>query len=926
MSEVKEILEDINQHCRREYQGRYTDLSIGRGVIRISGFANPQKLWIVNREYQARTARQLDINNTFKGTEIMGRQQNLTDDGAVISKNKGYAQALLSSYEGTFTHRDPQDGRVFNFMIKSSATYINEGGLAKNLRYGLAGDSDWSRYPNVQKALEALSKNAESILERQKAEEEAKRKAEELRKKKKEDEARKAEEEARQIENERRALEAERQALIDKYNNATAFIRKQVALRNNPVLDRNQNAAKFSNVFNGFAEVINGGPGTGKTTTMIQRLKLLIDYGDLLDFRANHSDCKITDKDLEIITGPDNWIYFSPNQLLKKYLQDNMNYEGLIQTVNHTAVWKDFLMIAVRDHYNLAGPDSQFDFARRRFENVPVFIDGHVEIITAFIDFFINKTKEKYIKISKVDTSRFEWRLLGGIIRKECEKVQSVQSLGDLIKFLIHIEKADNNVFIEGKPLPRGSSINDRYNDAILTLADTCMVKIKRDSEMFAAASKLVSDLGQSKERQEDDEDEEDIVEEENDYGDITIALTKRVRSLLRHLALKTEDTSTRIQGKSQALYEIIKPVIDEEEIQKLGQAAYFTKYVFPALRSSLQSIFSSIPRVYKTFRKTLPESIKTHWDADILQYILETTKNRALCLQEQALLVGFINKVCRDYYKARPLDFEKSTHRYVEAYKTLCRPVIGIDEATDYSIIDFFAIRSFGHYQIESFTLSGDTMQMMREDGIRDWNVLRHPLIFENLDIKSLKVSYRQSKELMDLAGKIYEEETGKRSPYECYLKNIDTPKPLWLESEDIDDKAEWIANRVIEAYKNYGEFPTIAIFTKDKITGERLKEALDDCDVLSSNGMQVRVCSEEALADPTIIRIFPIEEVKGMEFEVAFFFDIDDLDSTSIVNRYLYVGISRAAMYLAVTSTGRSRKISNLLEKYFVKNQTWR
>ena len=177
-----------------------------------------------------------------------------------------------------------------------------------------------------------------------------------------------------------------------------------------------------------------------------------------------------------------------------------------------------------------------------------------------------------------------------------------------------------------------------------------------------------------------------------------------------------------------------------------------------------------------------------------------------------------------------------------------------------------------------------------------------------------------------MDLAGKIYEEETGKASPYECYLKNMDTPKPLWLESSDIDDKAEWIAERIIEVYRNYGEFPTIAIFTKDKETGERLKEALDDCDNLASNGMKIRVCSEEALADPTIIRIFPISEVKGMEFEVAFFYDIDDLDSTSIVNRYLYVGISRAAMYLAVTSTGRSRKISDLLEKYFVQGQNWR
>lgn len=925
MSEIQSILQDIDQHCKREYQGRYTDLSIGRGVIRISGVAQAQKLWIVNKEYERRSVAEVDINNTVKGTALLGRPQNLEDDGRVISKNKGYARALLENYEGTHVNKTP-DGRVFNFMIKSSSTYINERGLATNLRFGMAGDENWSRYPNVRQALEALSKNEESILERQIAEEQARKKAEELRRQKQEEEARKAEEEARKLEKERLALEAERQALIDKYNNATAFIRRQVALRNNPVLDKNQNAAKFSNVFNGFAEVINGGPGTGKTTTMIQRLKLLIDYGDLLDYRANHSDCRLTDREIELITGTDNWIYFSPNQLLKKYLQDNMNYEGLTQTGTRTVVWKDYLMNAVRDRYNLAGPDSSFDFAKRRYENVPIFIDGHLDIIAAFIDYFIAKTKEKYLKIASLDTSRFEWNLIGGVIKRECAKAQKVTSLSELLRFLISMERADENVFVEGRRVPRGSTINDSFNEDIIKLADTCVVKIKRDNEMFAAATKFVNDLNQNKDNSEEDDEEDDVLEEENDYGDIVIAITKRVRTLLRQLALATEDTTAKIQGRNLALYDIVKPVVDEESVKKLGQSAYFIKYVYPALRGSLNSIFSSIPRLYKAFRRNLPDEIKDHWDTEILQYILDSTKNRALCHQEQALLVGFINRVCREFYKVRPQDFEKSTHRYVEAYKLLCRPVIGVDEATDYSIIDFYAIRSFGHYMVESFTLCGDTMQMMREDGIRDWNVLRHPLLFENLDVKNLKVSYRQSKELMDLAGKIYEEETGKASPYECYLKNMDTPKPLWLESSDIDDKAEWIAERIIEVYRNYGEFPTIAIFTKDKETGERLKEALDDCDNLASNGMKIRVCSEEALADPTIIRIFPISEVKGMEFEVAFFYDIDDLDSTSIVNRYLYVGISRAAMYLAVTSTGRSRKISDLLEKYFVQGQNWR
>ena len=170
---------------------------------------------------------------------------------------------------------------------------------------------------------------------------------------------------------------------------------------------------------------------------------------------------------------------------------------------------------------------------------------------------------------------------------------------------------------------------------------------------MFAAVTELINEQELNKERSDDEDDEEDIIEEENDYGDILIKITSKVRSLLRVLALKTEDSTAGVQGKNLALYEIIKPAIDEDSLKGVGlvgQYAYFVKYIYPALRGSLNSIFSSIPRTYKDFRKSLPEELKSYWSPEILQYIMETTKNRALCPQEQALLVGFINRICRAY------------------------------------------------------------------------------------------------------------------------------------------------------------------------------------------------------------------------------------------------------------------------------------
>ena len=47
----------------------------------------------------------------------------------------------------------------------------------------------------------------------------------------------------------------------------------------------------------------------------------------------------------------------------------------------------------------------------------------------------------------------------------------------------------------------------------------------------------------------------------------------------------------------------------------------------------------------------------------------------------------------------------------------------------------------------------------------------------------------------------------------------------------------------------------------------------------------------------------LFPIDLVKGMEFNVVFYHNIENL-TTEFVERYFYVGLSRAAFFLGVTS----------------------
>ena len=132
--------------------------------------------------------------------------------------------------------------------------------------------------------------------------------------------------------------------------------------------------------------------------------------------------------------------------------------------------------------------------------------------------------------------------------------------------------------------------------------------------------------------------------------------------------------------------------------------------------------------------------------------------------------------------------------------------------------------------------------------------------------------------------------------------------PAPLCFISDDEEEKAEWIAKRIIEVYKTYDEsMPSVAIFVGDDVNIKELVDLINDQDYL--NGIQIYDCSENRTAPNTkAVRVFRISEVKGMEFEVVFFYDIDtalEYCSLDIMRRYLYVGVSRATTHLAATFT---------------------
>jgi superfamily I DNA/RNA helicase len=151
--------------------------------------------------------------------------------------------------------------------------------------------------------------------------------------------------------------------------------------------------------------------------------------------------------------------------------------------------------------------------------------------------------------------------------------------------------------------------------------------------------------------------------------------------------------------------------------------------------------------------------------------------------------------------------------------------------------------------------------------------------------------------------------------------------PKPLFFKSNDEGEKIDWISKRILEIYNAYGNtIPSIAVFLSDESQLEFFADKLGETDRLADVGITVKACNKgQVLGDSNMVRVFSVEYIKGLEFEAVFYHNLDNLlelaqEDTTIKN--LYVGLSRASFYMAITSSS-DLKYFSYLEKYFNHNQ---
>jgi DNA helicase IV len=251
---------------------------------------------------------------------------------------------------------------------------------------------------------------------------------------------------------------------------------------------------------------------------------------------------------------------------------------------------------------------------------------------------------------------------------------------------------------------------------------------------------------------------------------------------------------------------------------------------------------------------------------------------------------------------------------------------VVAVDEATDFSAVELACMRLLSHPAFDSTAFTGDLMQRMTSQGIKNWKEVED-LVSPFPEIYDLKVVYRQSQKLLQIAAQLYQQTIGEPAPFSAgYAGSPSDPDALWFSSESRQNQSLWIIKRIGELHRIWGEMLPVAVFVPSEAdvspTAELLRTLL-----FEDYGIQVEACLEgRILGTQANVRVFSVQFIKGLEFEAVFFVGADHMAAASpeLVDRFLYVGLTRARNFLAVVTFGEFPKALSHVREFF-KQGTW-
>lgn len=630
-----------------------------------------------------------------------------------------------------------------------------------------------------------------------------------------------------------------------------------------------------------------GPPGTGKTTTLIRRLGQKLDV-DFLD-----------DEEREIVTAASvgakyshaqSWLMFTPTELLRQYLKEAFAREEVPAPDLRITTWTDHRREL-----------SKHTFGVLRSAGGGTFVlKDDVETLNA------NATEqpiEWFEDFSTWQQGTFRQSLLDASSELSRSNIQKVRQLGEHL----HTRLSGSTGSTLAVMFALFEAESDRVGSIVQSLKDSSNAKIREAlnqqlnvnrafaTELAAFLENLQQAATASTDGEEpEDEDDDDEPAPRTATAAALRAYERAVRTQARATASNRAVPKTTRSGK--ILEWLGSRTLGEADLQQLGlnllALSNARRFLNPVKR-----YFDGVSRRYRAFRRVRQQ--EGQW------YLPDSFRAQDLHPLE---LDGILLSLLRDAgaLLSRPnvqRNIENATWSHLQIFREQYRNQILVDEATDFSPLQLACMAALAHPRLRSFFACGDFNQRLTTWGARSLDQLKW--IYPEFDVREVTVSYRQSKQLNELARAIIRIAGGTESiaTLPAHIDN-DGVAPVLLEHADFPSQVKWLADRIRDIECNLGQLPSTGILVNSETDVGPLAEALNTA--LAEDNIRVMACHEgQSVGSEGSVRVFDIQHIKGLEFEAVFFIGLDELAvrRPELFDKYLYVGITRAATYLGMT-----------------------
>jgi hypothetical protein len=660
-----------------------------------------------------------------------------------------------------------------------------------------------------------------------------------------------------------------------------------MALRDQPILDQYQD--EIFRLPLDARLLILGPAGTGKTTTLIRRL------GQKLDIQGLSDDERAQVLRAGRVSGETHtrsWVMFTPTELLKQYLKEAFAREGVPASELRIRTWTDYRRELGRNVFGvLKTPVGGGPFVLKETAEIlaPDANDGLMAWASdfdawqrsAFLE-EIGRSARRLSEQPAPDVAAIGRRLIAFVQRASSDAIATTLS-----------ELASAAPAIQARLTDMKKVTDDVINGAL-------NLQLNRSSTFVADLARFLDDLPGANDLDADDGD--DAEPDEDEPGAPAAGLAAAVAAYVAAVRAQALAEAVRRRiGRNTRNAKVLEWLgdrgLDEAKRADVG-ASLVVQAAARAVANPVRRYVGGVSRRYRVFRRTRRQ--EGRW------YLAGEGNPTDLHPLELDVVLLALLRVGQDL-TGRPdvlRDIDSAVWTPIKPCLELQKNQVMVDEATDFSPVQLACMAAMAHPQIRSFVACGDFNQRLTTWGSRSIDEVK--AVLPDVDVREITVSYRQTRQLNELASAIVAA-TGDTRPAGTMPPDVDVEgvKPVLLEgARHLAEVVGWMAPRVREIESFVRQFPSTAVFVPTEAEVQPLADALNAA-LADENTMVVACPKGQVMGQDNDVRVFDVQHIKGLEFEAVFFVGVDRLAvlHPQLFDRYLYVGATRAATYLGLT-----------------------